>query len=217
MRHTENYIFPLYDPEASPDLTETGEHDRAIVSIDTTIKAEETARINEDTALGTRIDTETADREAADTALGTRIDTETADRKAADEAIYASLNRRPRASAIKLAEGERYLTLSTDEGDGTEAHQATVTIGSDLGTLEGEISANSADLTGIKGLAYRDSHAFLENDNGEYDSPALIEIAHEIDDIEQVTIDAGEGAPTKNAKTGSMYVDIVDGSLYINE
>ena len=168
MRHTENYGFPLYDPDASPDLTETGEHDRAIVDIDAAIKAEETARGEGDTALGARIDTEAAERKEADTA------------------IYASLNRRPRASAIKLADGERYLTLSADEGDGTDAHQARVTIGSDLGTLEGEISANSADLTGIKGLTYgADDVHLVEESNGEYTSPALTEIEHDIADARQ--------------------------------
>lgn len=48
---------------------------------------------------------------------------------------------------------------------------------------ETEISANSADLTGIKSLTYGSEHVqFIENDNGSYSSPALDEIQHEISD-----------------------------------
>ena len=56
MRHTEYYGFPLYDPESSPDLTETGEFDRSVVMIDEALKAEETVREDADTELGRRVD-----------------------------------------------------------------------------------------------------------------------------------------------------------------
>ena len=46
-----------------------------------------------------------------------------------------------------------------------------------IDNAEVEISANSADLTGIKSLTYGNEHVqFLEHDNGSYSSPALDEI-----------------------------------------
>ena len=54
-------------------------------------------------------------------------------------------------------------------------------LGSRIDNAETEISANSADLTGIKGLTYGKQHVnFVENSNGEYTSPALEEIAEQI-------------------------------------
>lgn len=58
---------------------------------------------------------------------------------------------------------------------------ADATLGSRIDKAETEISANSADLTGIKGLTYGKHHInFLESRNGEYTSPALEEIAEQI-------------------------------------
>ena len=58
---------------------------------------------------------------------------------------------------------------------------ADTALGVRIDSAETEISANSADLTGIKGLTYGNDHvAFLENNNGEYDSPALQEIEEQI-------------------------------------
>lgn len=64
----------------------------------------------------------------------------------------------------------------------TKARTDTDTaLGSRIDTAEAEISANSADLTGIKGLTYGKHHInFLESHNGEYTSPALEEIAEQI-------------------------------------
>ena len=122
------------------------------------IDAEATAREGADTALGGRIDAEAVAREGADTALGCRIDTERADR----EAIT----------------GDIVKQLAKEKADRESADTA---LGSRIDNAETEISANSADLTGIKSLTYGDAHiAFLENNNGEYDSPALQEIAEQI-------------------------------------
>ena len=108
MRSTPYHHYALYEPDAAPDLTETGEYNSAIMGIDADMHAEET------------------ERKAADTAIGARID-----------------------------------------------------------NAEPEISANSADLTGIKGLTYGEGgQVFLENDNGSYSSPALVEIRHEISDLQ---------------------------------
>lgn len=58
---------------------------------------------------------------------------------------------------------------------------ADTALGSRIDNAETEISANSADLTGIKSLTYGEQHVnFLEDSNGEYTSPALDEIAEQI-------------------------------------
>ena len=58
---------------------------------------------------------------------------------------------------------------------------ADTALGNRIDNAEAEISANSADLTGIKGLTYGETHVnFIENNNGEYSSPALEEIAEQI-------------------------------------
>ena len=90
--------------------------------------------------------------------LGGRIDAEAAARKAADTALGG------RIDAEVAARGA-----------------ADTALGGRIDNAEAEISANSADLTGIKGLTYGADHvAFLENHNGEYDSPALQEIEEQI-------------------------------------
>lgn len=119
---TQNYEFPLYDPEDSPDLTLTGREAGAIIAIDEALKNEENGRKAADKVLTDNLADEVADRESADTALGGRID-----------------------------------------------------------NAESEISANSSDITGIKGLTYgNDNVAFIENNAGEYSSPALQEISGQI-------------------------------------
>ena len=122
------------------------------------IDAEATARETADTALGGRIDAEAAARETADTALGGRIDAEAAARGAADTALGGRI-----------------------DAEATAREAADTALGGRIDNAETEISANSADLTGIKGLTYGNDHvAFLENNNGEYDSPALQEIEEQI-------------------------------------
>lgn len=133
MRTTPYKGYALYEPDASPDLTESGEYNTALMAVDADMHDEEQARIEGDTALNIAIANEMAQRKAADTALDTAY-------KAADTAL-----------------------------------------GNRIDNAEAEISANSADLTGIKGLTYGDTHVnFIENSNGEYSSPALEEIAEQI-------------------------------------
>ena len=227
---TQNYEFPLYDPEDSPDLTLTGREAGAIIAIDSALKNEENGRkaadkvltdnladevadresadtalggridaeaaaresadtalserINTekanresaDTALGRRIDAEAAARGAADTALGGRIDTEKADRESADIALGGRIDAEAAArGAADTALGGR---IDTEKADRESADTA---LGGRIDNAEAEISANSADITGIKGLTYGNGHAaFIENNAGEYDSPALQEIAEQI-------------------------------------
>lgn len=85
MRSTPYHHYALYEPDAAPDLTETGEYNSAIMGIDADLHAEETERKAADTELGTKLAAETKARtyadaaldaayKAADTALGVRID-----------------------------------------------------------------------------------------------------------------------------------------------
>lgn len=137
MRSTPYHHYALYEPDAAPDLTETGEYNSAIMGIDADLHAEETERKAADTALTAKIAAETKDRTDADAALDAAY-------KAADTAIGARID-----------------------------------------NAEAEISANSADLTGIKGLTYGEGgQVFLENENGSYSSPALVEIRHEISNLQ---------------------------------
>lgn len=122
MRTTPYKGYALYEPDASPDLTESGEYNTALMAVDADMHDEEQARIDADTALNISIAKEMAQRRTADDALNKRID-----------------------------------------------------------NAETEISANSADLTGIKGLTYGSEHVqFIEHDNGSYSSPALDEIAEQM-------------------------------------
>lgn len=125
MRSTPYHHYALYEPDASPDLTETGEYNSAIMGIDADLHDEETERTAVDAELTANLAAETKARTDADTAIGARIDND-----------------------------------------------------------ETEISANSADLTGIKGLTYgADRVQFLDNENGSYTSPALEEIYEQISKV----------------------------------
>lgn len=151
-------------------------------------------RKDADTALGGRIDAEAAAREAADTALGVRIDGEVSARIEGDANLSSTLNQEiADRKAADTALGKRIDTERADRetitGDivkqltkeTADRENADTALGKRIDNAETEISANSADLTGIKGLTYGDNHvAFLESNNGEYDSPALQEIAEQI-------------------------------------
>lgn len=166
--------YALYEPDASPDLTDSGEYNTALMAVDADMHDEEQARIEADTALNIAIANEMAQRKAADEALNGRVDTETAERKAADTALD---------TAYKAAD---------------------TALGNRIDNAEAEISANSADLTGIKGLTYGDTHVnFIENNNGEYSSPALDEIAEQVSAAgwSIVTIESYTGTLTQDALT----------------
>lgn len=173
--------YALYDPDASPDLTESGEYNTALMAVDADMHDEEQARIEADTALNIAIANEMAQRKAADDMLNGRVDTETAERKAADTALD---------TAYKAADAA---------------------LGNRIDNAEVEISANSADLTGIKGLTYGDTHVnFLENSNGEYSSPALEEIA------EQVSAAGWSKVTQKPFSTVGAGLKVVDGALTVD-
>lgn len=55
MRSTPYHHYALYEPDAAPDLTETGEYNSAIMGIDADLHAEETERKAADTELTAKI------------------------------------------------------------------------------------------------------------------------------------------------------------------
>lgn len=179
--------YALYKPDASPDLTASGEYNTALMAVDADMHDEEQARIEGDTALNIAIANEMAQRKAADDMLNRRVDTETAERKAADTALDTAYKAADAALDTKFT-GElntvRQLIVETSRILATEQREranADTALGKRIDNTEVEISANSADLTGIKGLTYGDTHVnFLENSNGEYSSPALTKIAEQI-------------------------------------
>ena len=75
MRSTPYHHYALYEPDAAPDLTETGEYNRAIMGIDADLHAEETERKAADAELAAKIAAETKARTDADTALDTAYKT----------------------------------------------------------------------------------------------------------------------------------------------
>lgn len=179
--------YALYEPDASPDLTESGEYNTALMAVDADMHDEEQARIEGDTALNIAIANEMAQRRAADDALNKRVDTETAERKSADAALD------------------------------TAYKAANTALGKRIDNAEAEISANSADLTGIKSLTYGEQHVqFLENDNGSYSSPALSEIEHEISDA-KLKVFTSTAKPNINDPnlTYSMVKDVFNHSAVI--
>lgn len=188
MRTTPYKGYALYEPDARPDLTESGEYNTALMAVDAGMHDEEQARIEGDTALNIAIDNETAQRKAADTALDTKF--------------TGALN--------SVTQG------LTSVGNGLTAEQksradADTALGKRIDNAEVEISANSADLTGIKGLTYGDTRVnFLENSNGEYSSPALEEIAHEISDS---TLKIFTSTVTAYAPDTNLTFDMVKGTF----
>lgn len=248
---TQNFEFPLYDPEDSPDLTLTGREAGAIIAIDEALKNEENgrkaadkvltdnladevayresadtalgvridaeadARGAADTALGGRIDTEKAYRESADTALSGRIDTEKADRESADTALGRRIDTEKAArESADTALGGRIDAEAAARG------AADTALGGRIDNAETEIYANSADITGIKGLTYGNDHAaFIENNAGEYSSPALQEISGQIAALtggggggstSNVTVSTAEQTSTKY--TGLKVTQTTDGN-----
>ena len=155
---------------------EVADRESADTALGGRIDAETTARETADTALGGRIDIEVSALRAADTALGRRIDAEADARGAADTALGGRIDAEADArGAADTALGGRI------DAEVSALCAADTALGRRIDNAEAEISANSADLTGIKSLTYGDDHvAFLENHNGEYDSPALQEIEEQI-------------------------------------
>lgn len=212
MAETPYNHYALYEPDASPDLTATGEYNSAIIAIDSDMHSERMEREQEDTNLQIAIDNETDTRKAEDAKLDARI-TELGNKEAAD--IQGAREERTRiereykeadtALDAKI-QAEEMARVSADSGLATDidnekkarlnadnaladritAEQkaradADSSLGKRIDNAEVEISANSADLTGIKSLTYGTEHVqFLEHDNGSYSSPALDEIDEQI-------------------------------------
>lgn len=100
----------------------------------------------------------------------------------------------------KLA-AETKARTDADAALDTAYKAADTALGERIDNAETEISANSADLTGIKGLTYGTHHInFIENSNGEYTSPALDEIAEQIAQ-DMVCIQIQADATTVDADT----------------
>ena len=113
--------------------------------------------------------TETGEYDSAVMGIDADLHAEETERKAADTGLAADLAAETKAR--------------TDADTALDAayKAADTALGARIDKAEAEISANSADLTGIKGLTYGDRHvSFIENRNGEYSSPALDEIAEQI-------------------------------------
>lgn len=215
--------YALYEPDASPDLTESGEYNTALMAVDADMHDEEQARIEGDTALNIAIANEMAQRKAADVALNGRVDTETAERKAADTELDTAYKAADAALDAKFTGGLNSVTQGlTSVGNGLTAEQkaradADTALGKRIDNAEAEISANSADLTGIKGLTYGEQHVnFIENSNGEYSSPALDEISHEISNstLKIFTCTATGSTPDNNL-TFDMVKDVFANSVVV--
>ncbi len=166
MRSTPYHHYALYEPDAAPDLTETGEYNSAIMGIDADLHAEETERKAADESLGRDIEQESQVRESEDAKLSAAIAAERSERTSADTAL-----------------------------------------GGRIDNAETEISANSADLTGIKGLTYGSGHVqFIENENGSYSSPALEEIAEQVTALETAGWSDIRGKPFSTIGSGLKVV-----------
>lgn len=223
--------YALYADEAAPDLSASGEYNQAIQAIDSDMHEEIETRIAEDAALDEKIDAETNARKAADTALGNRIDSETSAREDADTALNAAVAKeREERTAADAALGTRIDAEAADRtgedsklngaiaAERTARESADTALGKRVDNAEVEISANSADLTGIKGLTYgKDKQVFLENDNGSYSSPALEEIQHEIENVAvtSITPTKGDNFPSPGYAFGNNNdINSMSGTLY---
>lgn len=193
MAETPYNHYALYEPDTSPDLTATGEYNRAIMAIDSDMHAEETERAYADKQLSDRITT-LGNQEVADVRdLNAKILAEEMNRVSADSGLATDIDNEKKARTNYDALIER------------EYKAADTALGKRIDNAEVEISANSADLTGIKSLTYGNEHVqFLEHDNGSYSSPALDEIAEQIDAL------ARSGAHVIDARTSTNYADMLN-------
>lgn len=185
MAETPYNHYALYEPDASPDLTATGEYNSAIMGIDSDMHSEREERLNADNALADRITAETNGRAAADTALDTKF-----------------TNGLNNVTNGLTTVGNAVSKVESDY----KAADAALAVR--INNAEAEISANSADLTGIKSLTYGEQHVhFVESDNGEYSSPALEEIQHEISDLRSQGGGTEWYTLTINAYSGTLPPD----------
>lgn len=209
MAETPYNHYALYEPDASPDLTASGEYNSAIMAIDSDMHSEEQARIEGDASLNVALANETASRTAADTRLQDLIDDEAHERHVEDTLIRSNYMADDDAieTAYKAADATEANTRKAEDGkldaritelsnkeiadvrdanakiaqEVKDRQAADTALGKRIDNAEVEISANSADLTGLKSLTYGDEHVnFIESSNGAYSSPALEEIDEQI-------------------------------------
>lgn len=122
MRSTPYHHYALYEPDAAPDLTETGEYNSAIMGIDADLHAEETERKADDNKLSAKIAAETSARTNADTALDAAY-------KAADTAIGARIdNADTEIAGIKQLGYQLTGGLESERRERTESDAALQTL-----------------------------------------------------------------------------------------
>ena len=184
--------YKLYSPDASPDLTESGEYNSAVMAIDADIhglnvaddglskrlEAEIAARTQADTALGGRIDTEKSERTTADTALGRRIDTEKQARESADTALGGRIDaeKQARESADTALGGridaEKQARESADTALGgridTEKQRITQEIADRKAADMVRFDANKEIPDAVWATITRSPHQTVADSNGHY-------------------------------------------------
>ena len=201
MPSTDRLKLPLYTDEETPDISTSGHYNESMRLVDA-----EAAKLEaQDTSIKADLDTEVARATTAEQANASAITAEVTRATAAEQAnasaITAEVSRATAAEKKNAADITAEVTRATaaekknaaditaevtrataaEQAEATTRTEADTALGGRIDNAEAEISANSADLTGIKGLTYGTDHVtFLENENGSYTSPALEEIAEQI-------------------------------------
>lgn len=191
MQTTEHIHLPLYTDEEAPDLSTAGHYNHAMEIIDANVSELE----SKDAELANDLADEREARVAGYSALDAKISAETKDRTDADTELD---------TAYKAADASLDSKLAAETKSRTDADTA---LGSLIDNAETDISANSADLTGIKGLTYGSEHVkFIEKENGSYTSPALEEIAEQVTALETAGWSDIRGKPFSTIGSGLKVV-----------
>ena len=202
MPTTEHVYLPLYADDETPDLSTTGNYNQAMVIIDGCFGLVEKAV----TALAEGIAEERESRIAGDNALDSKLAAETQARTDADAALDTAYKAADAELTAKLA-AETKARTDADAALDTAYKAADTALGSRIENAEADINANSADLTGIKGLTYGSKHVqFIESENGSYSSPALEEIAKQVTALETVDWSDIRGKPFSTISSGLKAV-----------
>lgn len=212
MPSTDRLKLPLYTDEETPDISTSGHYNESMRLVDA-----EAAKLEaQDTSIKADLDSEVARATAAEQANASAITAEVSRATVAEKKNAADITAEvTRATAAEQANAEATAALGTKltgvskrvesntsniakevtdrqgavQAEATARTEADTALGGRIDNAEAEISANSADLTGIKGLTYGTDHVtFLENENGSYTSPALEEIAEQIDNAGGATV-----------------------------
>ena len=225
MPSTDRLKLPLYTDEETPDISTSGHYNESMRLVDA-----EAAKLEaQDTSIKADLDSEVARATAAEKKNAADITAEVSRATAAEKKNAADITAEvSRATAAEQANAEATAALDTKltgvskrvesntsniakeitdrqgavQAEATARTEADTALGGRIDNAEAEISANSAGLTGIKGLTYGTDHVtFLENENGSYTSPALEEIAEQI----------------ANAGGGGMNAVVMDYSEFIGK